>query len=82
MSSEWILYVRPGCHLCEAAEEWLAELAAEHGAALREFNILADPDVYERYKWQIPVLAIAERHWPAPLDAAQIAAELRGQPGD
>ncbi len=82
MPTEWILYIRPGCHLCEEAEEWLAVLAAEHGASLREFNILGDPDVYERYKWQIPVLAIAERQWEAPLDAAQIAAALRIQPGD
>ena len=74
MPTEWILYSRPGCHLCEEAEEWLAELAAEHGAALREVNILSDPAVYEVYKWRIPVLAIADRQWDAPLDAAHIRA--------
>jgi hypothetical protein len=82
MPTEWVLYSRPGCHLCEEAEEWLAELAAEYGAVLREFNILSDPAVYERYKWQIPVLVIAERQWEAPLDAAQIRAAVQIEGGD
>ena len=76
MRTEWILYGRPGCHLCEEAEEWLAELAARHGAVLREFNILSDPAVYERYKWRIPVVVIAGSQWEAPLDPARIKAAL------
>ncbi len=74
--TEWVLYSRPGCHLCEDAEEWLAELAAECGAALRSFNILSDPAVYELYKWRIPVVAIAGQLWEAPLDAAEMRAAV------
>ena len=76
---EWILYIRPGCHLCEEAEEWLLELAERHGARLTLVSILADPAIYERYKWKIPVLLAGDRAWEAPLEPAAVAAGL-GEP--
>ena len=77
---EWILYMRPGCHLCEEAEEWLLELAERRGARLTLVNILADPAIYERYKWKIPVLLAGGTVWEAPLDPAALAAALAGLP--
>jgi hypothetical protein len=76
---EWILYMRPGCHLCEEAEEWLLELAEQRGTRLMLVNILADPDIYELYKWKIPVLRAGGMVWEAPLDPASLAAALPGQ---
>jgi hypothetical protein len=73
----WILYGRPGCHLCEDAEEWLAELAAALGARLAVVSILDDPAIYERYKWRIPVLSAGDQLWEAPLDQQQIEQVLR-----
>ncbi|HEY1014609.1 MAG TPA: glutaredoxin family protein [Herpetosiphonaceae bacterium] len=70
------LYTRPGCHLCEDAEEWLCEAAAAAGAELLLVSILDDLAVYERYKWRIPVVEFAGRAWEAPLPEAEIRAAL------
>lgn len=47
------LYSRPGCHLCEQAEEHLQQL----GFVYRVQDISADPALLERYGDHIPVLA-------------------------
>ena len=60
--------MRPGCHLCEDALEWLEQLASEHQSHLELMNILDDFAVYERYKWRIPVLQIDQQVWEAPLN--------------
>lgn len=51
------LYSRPGCHLCEQAEEHLRALGFEYAAC----DISADPALTARYGWHIPVLALGER---------------------
>lgn len=68
------LYTRPGCHLCEDAEEWLREA----GADVLLVSILDDPAIYEQYKWRIPVVEVAGRRWEAPLDEGGIRAALAG----
>jgi hypothetical protein len=55
-----ILYMRPGCHLCEEAEELLLALGRQRPLALARVNILEDPQLYERYKWTIPVIEIEQ----------------------
>lgn len=53
-----ILYTRPGCHLCEEAKE---QMQAANCADLYEFaevNIESDPELVERYGWEIPVITI------------------------
>jgi hypothetical protein len=63
------LYLRPGCHLCEEAEELLLALGRERPLALVRANILDDPELYERYKWSIPVVEIEDGPTlQAPLD--------------
>jgi glutaredoxin len=52
------LYTRPGCHLCEEAKAAIAPLLREFGASLREVNIDEDPDLKERYGWDVPVIFI------------------------
>jgi hypothetical protein len=54
-----LLYSRPGCHLCEDAAALLERLAQRIPIAIVEINILADVDLYERYRHTIPVVAIA-----------------------
>jgi glutaredoxin len=54
------LYTRPGCHLCEEAKAAITPLLAEFGAVLREVNIDEDPDLKERYGWDIPVIFIGQ----------------------
>jgi thiol-disulfide isomerase/thioredoxin len=54
-----ILYSRPGCHLCDDAADMLEQLAQRIPIAIVEINILNDIDLYERYKYSIPVVALA-----------------------
>ena len=52
------LYTRPGCHLCEEAKrEMLAANCADQ-YVLEEINIDSDPDLLERYRYEIPVITI------------------------
>ncbi|GAC1433361.1 MAG: hypothetical protein NVSMB65_07180 [Chloroflexota bacterium] len=51
------LYGKPGCHLCEDAEVLLALLAGTYPLAVSQVDITTDPDLFERYKWEIPVIA-------------------------
>ena len=55
------LYTRSGCHLCEEAKAAIAPLLREFGAVLREVNIDEDPDLRERYGWDVPVIFIGQR---------------------
>jgi glutaredoxin len=52
------LYTKPGCHLCEEAKQEMlsAGIAAEY--TFEEVNIEGDEELYERYKFEIPVVII------------------------
>lgn len=52
------LYTKPGCHLCEHAEELLDDLRREYDLAITSFDITTDLAVYERYKFEIPVVVV------------------------
>ncbi len=54
-----ILYSRPGCHLCDDAAALLERLAQRIPLAIVEVNILGNIDLYERYKYSIPVVTLA-----------------------
>ncbi len=52
---------KPGCHLCEAAREVVAAVAAETGTGWRELSVLDDPALAEQWAEQIPVLLVDGR---------------------
>jgi hypothetical protein len=52
------VYTRQGCHLCEAAEQVVAELAAAGEAEMVTVDIDADPAITERYTVRVPVVAV------------------------
>lgn len=54
------LYTKPGCHLCEDAKAAIAPLLKEFDAALQEVNIEEDPEAFELYRYDIPVLFIGD----------------------
>jgi hypothetical protein len=62
--SEWVLYTRPQCHLCDVA----AALLNARGLSWRAQNIETDLDLIRRYGDKIPVLYRsedgAELFWP------------------
>jgi glutaredoxin len=53
---EVVLYSKPDCHLCENVKAQLARLRPSFPFELREVNILDDPEDFERYKNDIPVI--------------------------
>lgn len=52
------LYSKAGCHLCDEARVYLEELAASHDIDIQEIDIRRDPDLFERYRYRIPVILV------------------------
>lgn len=57
---------KPGCHLCDAARDAVADVIAELGAEasevrVDELSILDDPELNARYWDEIPVVLINGR---------------------
>lgn len=53
------LLTKPGCHLCDAAREIVTEVVSETpGVAFVETSIADDPELYDRYVEEIPVVLI------------------------
>ena len=55
------LYTKPGCGLCEEAEEVIEAVRARRPFDLECRNILDDPQDYDRYKHDIPVILVDGR---------------------
>ena len=54
------IYSKPECHLCDEAKLILKKVAADFPFTLREINIEEDPEVYEKYKYEIPVVFLED----------------------
>jgi glutaredoxin len=52
------MYMREGCHLCEAAKAAMAPVIAECGAKLHEVDIDDDPKLLARYTNDVPVIFV------------------------
>ncbi|MEJ7634607.1 glutaredoxin family protein [Aeromicrobium sp.] len=50
-----VVYSRPGCHLCETAEDSVAEICAETGDTWARVDITTDEDLTSRFTEQVPV---------------------------
>jgi glutaredoxin len=54
-----ILYVRPGCHLCDEARDAIASLRGELAPfEFREVDIDSDETLHARYLERIPVIEV------------------------
>lgn len=51
-------YTKAGCHLCEEARDMLEDIAALTSYELTEIDIRTDSEVFERYRYRIPVIII------------------------
>lgn len=58
---ELILYMRPGCHLCDEAAALLRRLQRELRFTFREENVDQDQALRNRFGDQIPVIAAQGR---------------------
>ena len=76
------LYTKEDCPLCTAAKALLAALQPRYPHRLSEVDITADPVVYARYRFRIPVFDIAGREVAAPITSDDLVAALRAAAGD
>lgn len=53
------IYGRPGCHLCDDAEERVAQLVDGSGATIEVINIEHDDELHKRFLEKIPVIEVA-----------------------
>jgi len=53
-----VLYSKVGCCLCDQARGYLEDLAAEREFDLREVDIRRDPQLFERFRFRIPVITV------------------------
>jgi len=71
------VYTRAGCHLCEAAEQVVARVAAGR-AQVELVDIDTDPALVERYTVRVPVVAVdGVEVAEFEVDAGQLEAALR-----
>jgi len=52
------LYTKPGCHLCEEMRREMLTAGCEGEYTLEEVNIESDEGLWQRYRFDIPVLTI------------------------
>ena len=53
-----VLVTRPGCHLCEAAREAMARVAAASGEAWDELDVTSDLELERDYGDRLPVVLL------------------------
>ena len=53
-----IIYSRPSCHLCDEVKKVIQAFGFNEEYTLEEINIESDPDLLERYRYDIPVITI------------------------
>jgi glutaredoxin len=51
-------YTKAGCHLCEEARDMLDDIAAQTEFELTEIDIRSDNELFEQYRYRIPVIII------------------------
>lgn len=52
------LYTKPRCTLCEAARAMIDDAARRHVFELEVLDITRSPTLYERFRYDVPVVAI------------------------
>ena len=53
-----ILYTKPDCHLCEKAKVAIQAANCSELYTLEEINIESDAALFDRYRYDIPVIVI------------------------
>jgi glutaredoxin len=57
-TSQVRFYTKAGCHLCEEARDMLDDIAVQTEYELTEIDIRSDPELFEQYRYRIPVIII------------------------
>ncbi len=56
-----VFYTKAGCHLCDDARDLLEDLAADIPFELTEIDIRSDLNIFEQYRYRIPVIIINDQ---------------------
>lgn len=76
-----IVYMRPGCHLCEVAAEVVSRVCAELGERFEEVDIDSDGALLAAYADEIPVTLVdGRRHDFWRVDEQRLRAALLAGP--
>lgn len=76
------VFLRAGCHLCDAALAVLRPLADEYDAGLELIDIESDGVLHKLYLERIPVIALdGAELYDFFVDAADLRARLAAWPG-
>jgi len=51
-------YTKPGCHLCEYAEELLEDARPDYDLRVTAIDITTDLALFARYRYEIPVIVV------------------------
>ncbi len=72
------IYTRPGCHLCDEAKAAILASGCGGEFTLEEINIDEDPELRERYGYDIPVVFInGVKAFKHRVDAREFKRKLR-----
>ncbi len=75
-------YTKPKCSLCDEVRIFLTRLKKIYPLSVEEINILDDQDLYERYKYEIPVLTFSDRfQFGGRIDKDQLAEAIKSCSG-
>lgn len=55
-----VFYYKEGCWLCDTAEEMLNGFKEKYELSIRKVAIDADDELYEQYRFDIPVLEFGD----------------------
>ncbi len=58
VSPQVTFYTKAGCHLCDEARAMLDDIAAETPYELTEIDIRSNLELFEQYRYRIPVIII------------------------
>ena len=71
-----LLYSKADCHLCDDAAAILRQVGGELGVSWSRVDITADADLFERFKYRIPVIEIVggpTLDWPTTAERVRRA---------
>lgn len=78
-----MIYSKKDCHLCDIAMETLLKIRKEFPFSLTEIDIEKDKEIFEKYKYLIPVIEIdGEKIFTYKVNEAELKAilKLKSQP--
>lgn len=75
------LYSGPGCSLCDKAKQLVERVRRDVALEVAEVDITSDADLYARYRYAIPVIALdGEPVMAGKITEFWLRKALRGEP--